>query len=119
MGITIWFLHLNIVNTLISVACKWGGITFPVGSLSGLQILAIILTVITLLALLLLIYLPWRNWRSFQTEKPIENPDLLHDTEAYRRPLLSFIAMVLNSFLFLYTIATFVPMVSLKACGQA
>jgi hypothetical protein len=119
LGITIWFLHLNIINTLISVSCKWGGLTVPVGRLSALQIVVAILTLITLLVLLFLIFLAWSNWRSFQTERPIENPDMLRDTEAYRRPLMAFIAMMLNSFLFLYTIATFVPMVSLKACGQA
>jgi hypothetical protein len=119
LGILIWFLHLNIVNALISVSCKWGGLTVPVGGLSAVQIVAAVLTLITLLILLFLILLAWSNWRSFQTERPIENPDMLRDTEAYRRSLMAFIAMMLNSFLFLYTIATFVPMVSLKACGQA
>ncbi len=119
LGILIWFLHLNISNALISVSCKWGGLTVPVGSLSALQILIAVLTLITVLALLFLIYLPWRNWRSFQTEEPVHNPDMLRDTELYRRPLMAFIAMMLNGFIVLYTIATFVPMFSLKACGQA
>ena len=119
LGILIWFLHLNIVNALISVSCKWGGLTVPVGATSGLQILGAIFTLITILALLFLIYLPWRSWRSFQTESPVQNPDLLRDTEAYRRPLMAFIAMMLNGFLILYSIAVFVPMFSLKACGQA
>ncbi len=119
LGILIWFLHLNIVNAMISVSCKWGGLTVPVGALSGLQILAGFLTLITVLMLLFLIYLPWRNWRSFQTEQPIQNPDLLRDTEMFRRPLMAFVAMSLNGFLVLYSIAVFVPMLSLKACGQA
>jgi hypothetical protein len=119
LGITVWFLHLNIVNTLISVSCKWGGLTVPVGGLSALQIVAAILTLITLLILLFLIFLAWQNWRAFQTERPVENPDMMRDTEVYRRPLMAFIAMTLNGFLFLYSIATFVPMISLKACGQA
>ena len=119
LGILIWFLHLNIVNALISVSCKWGGLTVPVGRLSGLQIVAAMISLITLLLLLFLIYLPWRNWRTFQTEQPAQNPDLMRDTEIYRRPLMAFIAMSLNGFLFLYTLATLVPMFALKACGQA
>jgi uncharacterized membrane protein len=119
LGILIWFLHLNIVNAMISVSCKWGGLTVPVGGSSALQIISAILTLLTVLALLLLIYLPWRNWRSFQTEEPVQNPDLLRDTEIYRRPLIAFLAMSLNGFLLLYSIAVFVPMLSLKACGQA
>jgi hypothetical protein len=119
LGILIWFLHLNTTNALISVSCKWGGLTIPVGSLSGLQILAAILTLITVLALLFLVFLPWRQWRSFQTEKPVQNPDMLRDTEVFWRPLMAFIAMMLNGFLLLYSIAVFVPMLSLKACGQA
>ncbi len=119
LGILIWFLHLNTMNALIGVSCKWGGLTVPVDGSSGLQILGAVLTLIVVLALLFLIYLPWRNWRSFQTEEPVQNPDLLRDTEVYRRPLMAFVAMMLNGFLLLYSIAVFVPMLSLKACGQA
>jgi uncharacterized membrane protein len=119
LGITIWFLHLNILNALISVSCKWGGLTFPVGGLSGLQLLEGILTLITVLAMLYFIYLPWRQWRNFQTEKPPANPKMLQETEEDRPPLVAFIAMALNGFLVLYTIATFVPAFALKACGQA
>jgi hypothetical protein len=119
LGILIWFLHLNIVNALISVSCKWGGLTVPMGRLSALQIVAATISLITLLLLLFFIYLPWRNWKSFQTEQPTQNPDLIRDTETYRRPLMAFVAMSLNSFLFLYTLATLVPMFALKACGQA
>jgi type VI protein secretion system component VasK len=119
LGITIWFLHLNILNALISVACKWGGLTFPVGELSGLQFVEAILTLITIAAMLFLVYLPWRNWRSFQKEKPTNNPQLMEETEEKRQSLMAFITMMLNSFLVLYIIATFVPMFALKACGQA
>jgi len=119
LGITIWFLHLNILDALISVSCKWGGLTFPVAGLSGLQFVEGIITLITILAMLFLIYLPWRQWRSFQTRQPTTNPQLLQDTEEDRPPLVAFIAMALNGFLILYILATFVPMLSLKACGQA
>src|SRR5215208_6699 len=104
LGITIWFLHLNILNALISVSCKWGGLTFPVGDLSGLQFVEGIITLITILAMLYLIFLPWRQWRSFQTEKPTTNPELLQDTEEDRLPMMAFIVMLLNGFLALYII---------------
>lgn len=119
LGITIWFVHFNLLDALISVSCKWGGLTFPVGRLSGLQILEVVITLITVLAMLYLIYLPWRNWRSFQTEKSANNPQLLQDTEEKRQSLMAFIAMALNGFIVLYILATFVPMFFLKACGQA
>jgi hypothetical protein len=119
LGILVWLLHLIVMEALISVSCKWGGLTVPIGGLSGLQILEAVITLITVLSLGFFIFLAWRQWRSFQTEKPVTNPDLLHDTEEYTRPFMAFIAMSLNGFLILYTLATFVPMFSLKACGQA
>lgn len=119
LGIAIWFLHLNILDALISISCKWGGPTFPVGKLSGLQLIEGILTLITVLAMLYLIYLPWQQWRSFQSETPPTNPEMLQETEEDRSPLMAFIAMALNGFLVLYIIATFVPTFALKACGQA
>ena len=119
LGIAVWFLHLNIVNALISVSCKWGGLTVPVNQLSGLQLVSVLITLITLGAMSFLIYLPWRNWRSFQTETPPQNPDMMRDTEVYRRSMMAFIALGLNGFLALYVLATLVPMLSLKACGQA
>lgn len=119
LGIAIWFLHQNILNALISVSCKWGWFTFPVGGLSGLQFVEAVIGLIAVLAMLVVIYLPWRNWRSFQGKKPTDNPQLLEDTEEDRRPLLAFVAMTLNGFFLLFVIATFVPMFALKACGQA
>ncbi len=118
LGILVWFLHQNILNAIISVSCKWGWFTFPVGGLSGLQLVEMAITLIALLAILVLIYLPWRNWRNFQSKRPTDNPQLLQETEEDRRPLLAFIAMLLNGFFFLFVIATFVPTFVLKACGQ-
>jgi hypothetical protein len=43
----------------------------------------------------------------------------MHDTQEDQPPLMAFIAMALNGFLVLYTIATFVPVFALQACGQA
>ena len=119
LGITIWFLHLNILNALTSVSCKWGWLTFPVGALSGLQFVEMIISLIVLLAMLYLTYLPWREWQMFQSEKPTRNPQMLKDTEDDNRPLIAFIVMLLNSFLLLFVIATFVPILALKACGHA
>jgi hypothetical protein len=117
LGIIIWFLHLNLLNALISVSCKWGWLTFPVGGLSGLQVVELVISVLAGLLMLFMLYLPWRYWRSFQTEKPTDNPQLLQETEADRRPLVAF-TMLLNGLLFLFVIATFVPMFALKTCGQ-
>ena len=119
LGILLWFLHLVIVHSLISVSCKWGGLTVPLGGLSVLQIVEAVIHLITVVLFGLLIYLPWRQWRSFQTDTPVTNADLMRDTEEYARPMLAFIAMGLNGFLALYTIASFVPTFALKACGQA
>ena len=119
LGITIWFLHLNVLNALVSVSCKWGWLTYPIGGLSGLQLAETIISVIVMLAMLVLIYLPWRIWQEFQTEKPTENPELLQETEEDSRPLLAFIAMLLNGFLLLFVIAAFVPVFALRTCGQA
>ena len=118
LGILLWFLHLVVVHSLVSVSCKWGGLTVPVGGLSVLQIVEAVIHLITAVLFGVLIYLPWRQWRSFQTEQPVTNPDLMRDTEEYYRPLLAFIAMGLNGFLVLYTLASFVPTFALKACGQ-
>jgi hypothetical protein len=119
LGIAIWLLHLLLLDALISVSCKWSWLTFPIAGLSGLQFVELIISLIALLAMLLLIYLPWRYWQSFQTEKPTSNPQLLQETEEDRRPLLASIAMSLNGLLFLFVIATFVPMFALNACGHA
>lgn len=119
LGITIWFLHLNILNALTSVSCKWGWLTFPVGGLSGLQFVQLIISLIAMLLMLFMIYLPWREWQMFQSEKPARNPQMLQDTEEANRPLIAFIAMCLNSLLLLFVIATFVPIFTLKACGHA
>jgi len=119
LGITIWFLHLSVLNTLVSVSCKWGWLTYPVGRLSGLQLAETIISVTAMLAMLVLTYVPWRIWQESQTEKPTENPELLQETEEDSRPLLAFIAMLLNGLLFLFVIVAFVPMFALKACGQA
>ena len=119
LGITIWFLHLNIVNALISVACKWGGLTVPIGGLSGLQFVEAAISLVSIGLLIYLIFLAWRNWQTFQTERPTNTPQLIQDTEEKRQSLMAFIAMTLNGFFALYILTTFIATFSLKACGQA
>lgn len=119
VGITIWFLHLNTLNALTSLSCKWGWFSFTVFGMSGLRFIQLIFTCIALLLLAGMVYVPWRGWRKYQTTKPIQNPHLLRDTEQDRHPLEAAIAMVLNSFLFLFALAFFVPLLALNACALA
>jgi hypothetical protein len=118
-GITVWFLHLNTLNALTSLSCKWGWLSFTIAGTSGLKFVQLLITLVALLLLLGMIYLPWRNWRQFQTDKPIENPQLVQDTDKDRRPLVAAMAMLLNSFLFLFELAFIIPLFTLNACGQA
>jgi uncharacterized membrane protein len=118
LGILIWFLHLNVVYGLASLACKWGWFSATGGGISGLQLVETIITLIAMLLILITIYLPWRHWRSFQTEKPPKNPHMLQDTEKDRRPLLAFVTALTNSLFLLFVIAAFIPIFALNACGQ-
>lgn len=116
LGMAVWFIDLNALYALPSLACKWGWFPFTVAGIPGLLVIEGIITLVSMLLMLYLIYLPWRNWRAYQTEKPQNNPRLLNDTEQNRHPMMAFIAMMLNSFFFLFIIAFFVPMITLNAC---
>jgi hypothetical protein len=118
-GITLWFLHLNVVYALASVGCYRGWFSFSVGPLSGLQVVEILITLVTIPLLLLMIYAPWRAWRRFQTTAPRSNPHLLHDTEEDRVALIAFIVMLLNSAFLLFVVASVVPILGLSACRQS
>ena len=118
-GITIWFLHLNTLNALTSLSCKWGWLAITIAGMSGLKFVQLLITLVASSLLLVMIYLPWRNWRQFQTDKSIANSQLVQNTDKDRRPLLAAVAMLLNSFLFLFELAFFVPLFALNACGQA
>lgn len=118
LGITIWFIDLNTVYALPSLSCQWGWFRYTIAGIPGLVMIEAIITFIAMLLLSFMIYLPWRNWRKFQTEKPTANPQILKDTEKDRRSLLAFVAMLLNSFFFLFTIATFVPIFALNVCAR-
>lgn len=117
-GITIWFLHLNLLNSLVSLSCRWDWFSFKIAGLSGLQFIEALITLVALVLMLILIYLPWLNWQHYQTGKPPDNPRMLQDTEQDRRPLAAFVTMLLNSLFFLFIIASFVPLFTLSACRQ-
>ncbi len=118
LGMAIWFLHLNLLNALTSVSCEWGWFSSTIAGMPGLVFVQAVITVLALLLMLFMIYLPWRNLRRLRAEKPTEKSDVLENTEKDRRPLLAFIAMMLNCFFLLFVIATFVPMFALNTCGQ-
>lgn len=119
LGILIWFLHLNILNSLTAISCKWGWFYFDIAGMPGLQFVEGLITLIAIVPIGVAIYLPWRMWRSFQDKKPIQNPELFKDTEEDRRSLMAFVAMLLNSLFLLFLIGSFVPLIAFKACGQA
>jgi hypothetical protein len=116
LGSALWFLHLNLTYGLASLACKWGWFDFDLGPLPGLVVVGAVITLFTLPLMAVLIYLPWREWRKYQTEKPADNPGLLHDTEQDRRPLVAFVTMLLNSLYFIFVIAAFAPILALNPC---
>ncbi len=118
LGITVWFIDLNTVYALPSVACNWSWFPFTIAGIPGLVVVEGIITLIDLLVMLYLIYLPWRNWRAFQAERLKNNPQMLNETEKDRRSLMAFVVMLVNSFFFLFIIAFFVPMIALNACAQ-
>ncbi len=76
------------------------------------------ISVIAMVLMGIMIYLPWRNWRKSQRAKPVENPHMLRDTEKDRRSMLAFVTMLMNSFFFLFIIATLVPVFSLNLCAR-
>jgi hypothetical protein len=118
-GITVWFVHLNVVYALASVACRWSLLSFTVMGISGLQLVETIISLVTLPFMLFLIYQPWRAWRGFQTATPPANPRFLEDTEMDRRALAAFIVMLLNSSFCLFVVAWFVPIFALRPCVQS
>lgn len=117
LGILIWFTYQNLLNALTSLSCKWSWLFYRIAGMQSLQFVEIILSLIALLSILYMIFLAWRFWRSFQTKKPTNNPKMLEETEEDSRPLMAFVAMLLNGFFFVFIIATFVPMLALKPCG--
>jgi hypothetical protein len=117
LGPLIWFLHLNTFYAVASLSCKWRLMSLSIAGLPGLQLVEAIVSLLTLVLLARLIIVPWRNWRRFQTEQPPENPRMLQDTEKDWRPLVAFVALLLNSGFFVFVVATFVPVLALNPCA--
>ncbi len=117
-GPIIWFVHLNILNMLTSVSCRWGWFPFTIAGIPGLRFTEVLISLAALALMLYITYLPWRNWRRFQTEAPFHNPQVLQDTEEDRRPLIAFVAMLMNTMFSIFVSASFVLLFALKACGE-
>ncbi len=118
LGMLVWFLDLLFLNALNSVACEWHWLTITVGRMDVLQFVEIAVSLVALLLIGAMTYIPWRNWRSIQRKNPVQDQHAFEHTEEDRGALLSFLAMGMNSFFFLFVIATLVLMVSFTACGQ-
>lgn len=118
LGMLIWFLDLTVLNALNSVACEWHWLTNMIGWMDVLQFLEIAVSIVALALIGYLTFVAWRSWRSVQRKQPAQDEHTFEHTEQDRGALLSFLAMGLNSFLFLFVIATLVLMFSFTACGQ-
>jgi hypothetical protein len=119
LGILVWFLHQNIAYQFNSVACKWAFLTQPAGGITVLQWVELVITLIALAAMAYLIYRPWQAWRRIEARRPVTDRHLIGRTEDDRGGFMAFVAMGLNGFLLLFVIFSIVPVLALKACGQA
>ena len=117
LGSAVWFLHLNLAYGLASVSCSWGWLTEKVAGAPSLLWLETALTVLALVLMGYAIFLPWRDWRQYQSAKPSENPRLVEESEADRRPMVAFMTVLLNGLLFLFVLAAFVPIWTLNPCA--
>ncbi len=118
LGMLVWFLDLTVTYALNSVACQWHWLTNTIGWMDVLQFLEILISAVALVMIAYLIYVPWRNWRSVQQKQPMQDSHTFQHTEEDRGALLSFLAIGLNGFFFLFAIASLVLMFSFTACGQ-
>ncbi len=117
LGILIWFTDLNAIYALPSLACQWGWFSFTIAGIPGLVIVEAIVSLICLLLILLMIYIPWRTWRRRRAEEPAGSRRI-QEAEQDRPSLMAFVSMLVNSFFFLFIVATFVPMIALNACAR-
>src|SRR5512142_734080 len=88
LGLLVWFVYQNLINSLTSVACEWHWLTIPVGGLESLQFVEMFIALVALVIMGYLLFLGWRNWRALQTKEPLQNPHMLRDTEQDRGALL-------------------------------
>ena len=118
LGITIWFVDLNSVYALPSVACMWNWFPFSVAGIPGLVFVEAIISLVSLTLILIMIYLPYRNWRRRRIAKSSNVAPILQEAEQDRHSLLALVSMLANSFFLLFVIANFVPMLALNACAR-
>lgn len=111
-GLLVWFLHLNVVYPLTSLACHWGWFPFTIAGIPGLKVIQLLVTVAAALLLILMIIVPWRNWRPFWKD----DDALMRQTEADRRPLIGYVTMLLNALFLLFVLASVVPVLTLNPC---
>ena len=119
LGMLTWFIHENLIYGLNNVSCKWAFLNNNVDGLAALQWLEIAIAVIALALIAWVLVLSWQNWRIVQTARPARSPDTLQRTEQDRGGFLAFLAIGLNFFALLFVLGTLIPMLTLKACGQA
>ena len=112
-GAVIWFLHLNIVYPLTSVACKWEWFPFNEAGMTSMRTIQLVITFVAAVLIFITIYLPWHQWRGFQTDRQ----HMLSQTEKDRRPLLAFITMAMNMFLLAFVVTSVVPILVLSPCS--
>jgi len=119
LGILVWFLHQNLVYQFNSVACKWAFLSRPAAGITVLQWVELVITLIAAAAMAYLIYRPWQAWRRIAARRPINDRQMIKRTEDDRDGFMAFVAMGLNIFLLLFVIFSILPVLALKACGQA
>ncbi len=118
VGIFIWFVDLNTVYALPSLACTWNWFRFTIAGIPGLVIIEALISLISIVLLLLMIRVSWQIWRKRQVAKLTAESGILQDTEKDRSALMAFVGLLSNGFFVLFIIATFVPMIALNACAR-
>lgn len=112
-GAAIWFVHLNLVYPLTSLACKWEWFPFTDAGMTSLRTLQILITGIAAVLVFIMIYLSWHIWRRFQTHQQ----QMLSQTESDRRPFMAFVALGLNLFFLAFIVSSVVPILALSPCN--
>ena len=112
LGIAVWFLHLNVVNSLNSFACEWKWFPFTIAGITGLRFVHIVISLIAAVLIIGVIVFAWREWRPALDQRD----DALTRTSADRHLLIAFVTLLLNTGFLIYTLASLVMIVSLNPC---
>lgn len=111
-GIAVWALHLMIVYPLTSLTCRWGWFSSTIAGMAGLHFVQMVVTVIAALLMIILGISAMREWRRNRSDEE----SMLQETASARRPLMAFVAMVLNGFFLLAILLSFVPIFAIEPC---